>query len=334
MTSQKLTYVDAIAALKIQNDPDAETNFNLNGQAPADLVRHSVQREYILLGISPEDYINKHGASEFSLSDLQACFKTICEDYMTDLVRDRRSMAVEFCSLIIYEIGPESRKGSKTTDKIWKMRFPYNVNGRLITKTLFVATYRTQQYKTLYEANVKLVVTVKQAGLFAMDTFDRLTKMAYQPASPLTLLTPLAGSIFSRDDIPDVSNKTGIPIETLIIAINNSCQSGGQYLNNSSITIAIVSAIVATRNIKDKDTMNSIIGKTIKQFLACGKVFKEDNFLVYSSYAHGGIPSNMAVENLISTFTKMNDPTMRNLAIAAGQTQAQSNINVPTASTP
>lgn len=301
----------------------------MNGMVPNDLLKHTVEREYIILGLEPSEFIKKHGAVEFSLPILQQQFKTICEDYMEALVGDIKSKAVEFCSLVIYEIGPESRKGSKTSDKVWKVRFPYSVNGALKTKTLFIATYRTETFKSLYEKDEKMVVTVKQAGLLAMDTFDRLTDVAYNMSDPVTLLTPLAGSIFSREDIPEMAKLIGTTPSVITKAINNSCQSGGQYLASSTINVAVVPCIVATRNIKDKDLMHSIIGKIIRQYLSCGKTFKPDKFSTYCVYAHGGVPSEMNVDKLVSEFTKLNEPAGRRALLAAMGTAQTAFVSVP-----
>lgn len=111
-------------------------------------------------------------------------------------------MALEFCSKVIYLIGPESRKGAKSTEKVWKIRFPYvDSDGKFVMKTLFISTFINFPYTKSFTTELSMVVTVKQAGLLAMETFNQVCKYAYNQATPLILLTPLAGAIFSREDI-------------------------------------------------------------------------------------------------------------------------------------
>ncbi|CAG9814605.1 unnamed protein product [Phaedon cochleariae] len=135
--------------------------------------------------------------------------------------------------------------------------------GALDVRTLFIATYRNAAYGSNFTPNKSMCVTVEQARLLAMDGFDRLATYALNLPNSLVLLTPLAGSIFSRDDIAKIAQDIGVTPIQVLCAINNSCQSGGQYLNRSSINIAVVASIVATRNIKDEDVAASIVGKTI-----------------------------------------------------------------------
>lgn len=297
------------------------------GQVPTSLLNHVVAKDYIMLGVTPNDFIKHHGSSEFNLAKLQADFKTICTDYDDPLTGDDKSMAVEFCSKVIYTIGPESRKGVKTTDKVWKLKFcRADSNKQLIGGTLFIATHRTTEYDKNFVSGEKLCVTVKQAGLLALPIFDKLCDLAFGQPNPITLLTPLAGSIFSRDDIPALAKKLGVTQEVTIKVINNSCQSGGQYLDNSSASLATVASIVATRNIKDKDVRDGIIGKTIRQYLMQGKTFNKDAFKAYSEYAHGGVPSELSVDKLLTDYTSYKEASIRSLAKSAGQTTTTSSV--------
>lgn len=74
--------------------------------------------------------------------------------------------------------------------------------------------------------------------------------------------------------------------------------------------------------------MQSIIEKTIRQFLGVGKKFDENKCDVYCKFAHGGVPRDMTVNKLISTFTKLNDPSNRITVIASAQTATTSTVPV------
>jgi hypothetical protein len=58
------------------------------------------------------------------MDELKRQFKKHCPDYMDPLQINKALKAVEFCSKVIYEVGPESRKVKKGTgDKVWKFVF-------------------------------------------------------------------------------------------------------------------------------------------------------------------------------------------------------------------
>ena len=59
---------------------------------------------------------------------------------------------------------------------MWKLKCPYVHNGKPVVKVVFVATYKADNaaHKATSEPN-KMVVTVKQASLLSMDTFNRIS---------------------------------------------------------------------------------------------------------------------------------------------------------------
>lgn len=188
--SNYATAESAMNTLGLENSEDNRDIINVSGQIPSALLDHTMVREFFMTGITAEDFINRHGAADLNLAELQKKFKTICKDYVENVGLDTNSYAVEFCSKIIYKIGPQSRKEDRKKDQLWKMRFLYNINGAAHARTLFVATYRNSLYGNVYEQGRKMCLTVKQAGLLAMDTFDKLSALAYNQTIPLFLLTP------------------------------------------------------------------------------------------------------------------------------------------------
>ncbi|CAG9814604.1 unnamed protein product [Phaedon cochleariae] len=233
--SQDVTYQKAVELVGSQNNTDATTAYSMAGMLPMSIANHTVERYFIICGVLPGDYASHHGAGKFELATLQTDFKTICTDYLEELEADTRSYAADFCSKVIYEVGPESRKGDKKTDKVWKLRFMYKAStGALDVSTLFIATYRDAAYGSNFPPNKSMCVTVKQARLLAMDVFDRLATYALKLPNSLVLLTPLAGSIFSTDDIAKIAQDIGVTPIQVLCAINNSCQSGGRSLSDSA----------------------------------------------------------------------------------------------------
>lgn len=318
---------DACTVLGIEHKAEYNDDFEIAGAVPNDLLSHTVSKQYVIIGMTPEEFVAKHGSTEFDINNLKKQFKTICKDYGDNLSLEDKSRAVEFCSKVIYEIGPDSRKGKKTEDKVWKLRFPYKDGSILKIATLFIATYRNSEFKPCYEPGKKLCVTVKQAGLLAMDTFNKLTLLAASASPAVYLLTPLAGAVYSRSDIDKIAEAISATPSAVLICINSSCQSGSQYLDESRLHIAIIAAIVATKNIKNENIKNGIIGKTIKQFLSVKKEWDPIKFEAFASYAHGGVPSDLQPELLIELFERIQKITPRQSVLASSQTVVQSTVS-------
>ncbi|CAH0563010.1 unnamed protein product [Brassicogethes aeneus] len=331
---------DNVAEAHNINKAEYSHSLEVSGVTPLELNEHSQKATYQMIGMTPKDFITDHGAIELDFKALQERFKLYCQDYMEEITLNTKSLAVDFCAKVVYYVGPESRSVKKTTgDKYWRFKFPFTKDGLTdrskISKVVFVATYKSEKtdVKDTTEKN-KLILTVKQASLLAMDTFDKLAVIAYNMSIPKSLFTPLAGAIFSKNDLWSMSKelssyfkKTYTESEVLTM-INNSCQSNGHHLGNSNAAIALVSACVATRNIKDDKVKFSIISKIGKQYVKKGKNFNEFTFDIFSKYATGGVPSNMEPKKLLARLEEVQIST-RQAAIASKNTALSSTIEVP-----
>lgn len=316
------------------------SSLEISGVTPLQLNEHSQKATYQMIGMTPKDFITDHGAIELDFKDLQTRFKTYCQDYMDAITIDTKSLAVDFCAKVVYYVGPESRSVKKTTgDKYWRFKFPYTKDGTTdktkISKVVFVATYKSEKTEVQESTEInKLILTVKQASLLAMDTFDKLALLALGTTIPKTLFTPLSGAIFSKNDLCSMSRELSIQYNktydeaTVLTMINNSCQSNGHHLDNSNAAIALVAACVATRNIKDDKVKFSIISKIGKQYIKKGKNFNENTFDIFAKYATGGVPSNMEPKKLIARLEDVQIST-RQAAIASKNTTMSSTIEAP-----
>ncbi|CAH0562772.1 unnamed protein product [Brassicogethes aeneus] len=332
---------DDVAKAYNLNVNDYNSSLEVSGITPLQLNEHSQKATYQMIGMTPKDFITDHGAIELDFKELQRKFKSYCQDYMETISVDTKSLAVDFCAKVVYYVGPESRSVKKTTgDKYWRFKFPYTIDGLTdktkISKVVFVATYKSEktEVQDSTEAN-KLILTVKQASLLAMDTFDRLAVLALGTSVPKTLFTTLSGAIFSKNDLCSMSKELTIQFNkdyteaTVLTMINNSCQSNGHHLDNSNAAIALVAACVATRNIKDDKVKFSIISKIGKQYVKKGKNFNEVTFDIFAKYATGGVPSNMEPKKLIARLEEVQIST-RQAAIASKDTMMSSTIDAPT----
>lgn len=328
------TSVGDIAKSLRVDEKDLSNELITTGALPIEILSHTQAKEYVIKGITPDDFFTKHSTADVDISQLQSAFKAICIDYMEPLKIDVPSKAVEFCSKIIFEIGPDSRKVKKADgDKVWKFKFAYrDEDGKPYVACAFICTFKADnsEYKQTGEAR-KMILSVKQASLLALDTFCRLSDLAYTHDQTQLLLTPLAGAIFSKRDLPNLAAELKIGIPMLLRRINTSAQTGGHALEDSKIHLAAVCSLVATRGIKDEKVKLSIVTKVIKQYTARGKEFREHTFNIYARFAHGGVPANLSYSKLVESFdTAQNIKiTTRKMAEAVAQSTKTSIVQAP-----
>lgn len=120
--------------------------------------------------------------------------------YVRSMVDDKKSMAVASCSKILFEVGPASIKAKKGLgDKVWKLYYPYNKGSKLEMRVAFVCTYKDDGaiFTQAIKGN-KINLTVQYASLLSVRVLGQISP-SQKP--PIILLTPLAGAVFSRDNI-------------------------------------------------------------------------------------------------------------------------------------
>ncbi|AJG39319.1 nucleocapsid protein [Wuchang Cockroach Virus 1] len=327
------TMEDAFRVLSIDNTDVNRQVFELSGAKPTELTSHSVAKTFTILGMTPDEFIKLHGGAQFDFDEIIMEFTKRCRDFMDALEMHEKNRSVEFASIIIYNIGPESRRiKKKDGDKTWIFQFPYNDNG-IKVETVFVSTFKASQPKT---NSKKLILTVKQASLLAIITLQKINNLLGQTDNPQYMLTPLAGAVFSKDDIPEISAIVKMSQATVVSIVNSSCQSGGQYLADARCDVAAIAGIVATRGIKDDQIKAGIINKTVKQYLNRGKPFDFEIFNTFAKYAHGGVPMEYSASNLMKIFKETQDinkrermPKNSEIVRSAGQTMLSSHVDVP-----
>lgn len=268
-------------------------SYSVAGSKPQALVTHAVAKEYTILGIKADEFMDKHTGMEFNLSELRNVFKLHYDDYMENLEKDIPSKAVDFCSKVIYEVGPGSRKVKKGTgDKVWK--FIFKVGN--IDHYVFIATYKQEnsEFEPSNAVNT-MISSLKQAALLVHETLARLVVFGFQANK---VLTPLAGACFCKEDLAELAEELAISHSTLITRINQSTQGGGHYLSHSDIDIAICASYAATKNVKEENLQKSIVVKVIKQYMTQGHIPNKERIRVICRYATGGIPADFSFENI------------------------------------
>lgn len=173
MAEQSVTLQDVRDTLALPDGTDMAVMTEVTGERPAEIVAHLKDAEYIILGISPDEFMQRHGGDVFDFNALVESFKLICRDYERELQMETKSMAVDFCSKVIYYVGPQSRSVKQNTnDRTWAFKFPYYENRTLICKVAYVCTFKAKNatYSMKHDNPDKIVLSVRHASLLAMLT--------------------------------------------------------------------------------------------------------------------------------------------------------------------
>lgn len=295
-------------ALNLPQTTDFSTLTDIKGLTPNEIMGNAKAREYTILGITPAQFMKEHGGDLFDYEQLKVDFKKICTDYENDLDMDEKSRAVQFCSKMIYTVGPESRSvKQKMGDKTWIFKFPYNTDDGLVVKAAFVCTFKNEGAK--YDLTVnnasRMVLSVRHASLLAIEVMNKITDLCVALIPPTVMLTPLCGAIFSRNDIPKMVTALNLSVSEVVRMLNSSCQSGGHYLKDSELAVAALASIVATSKLAAKgknDERTQIITKVIKQYLNHKKAYTASIFTALSRYATGGVPTDLEPSKLIKIY--------------------------------
>ena len=261
------------------------TTVTVSGTMPENLPRQGLAEVYNIVGMTPEEFTKEFSGEAFDYADLQKRFKEHCKDYAEALMFQTASKAVEFAAKVIYKVGPESRKIKPgQLDRTWRFNFEYGAEKHYV----LVSTFKTTTYVPT-DGDFEMTISVKQASLLAMDTLQKICTISANTHE--YIFTPLAEAIFSRDDIEEIAGILKTTPTSAVIIINNSCQSGGQYLPQSDGSVAIVAAFAATRNLKDENLRKSIITKITKQYLKAQRIVNKTIIYQLAHYATGGVPS-------------------------------------------
>nr|WQM60715.1 MAG: putative N protein [Phasmaviridae sp.] len=282
------------------------TDVDVVSKTPECLLSHTVEQIFDMQLMTPDDFTKAHTADDVNFDELCSNFREFIPDFGQNIIRGQGQMSIFFTAKILFEVGPESRKVKRGSgDKTWKFNIRNEQN--VITKAVYVATFKSKNSYTKTANTQVLVLTIKLATLLASVTFGQLIKFAINEDK--ILMTPLAGAIFSRVDIKELHEKllqykSDLTIADVVITINTSCIPGGQYLPTSTAHCAAVCSIVATTNMKDQTLRSSIISKTVRQYLAAGKTLDKVLFGIYAQFANGGIPNGLEPDTLLELFTE------------------------------
>lgn len=291
--------------------PQAE-DVNYALALPKEISSNVLVESYTVCKLSYVDIIEEVGGNDIDIRVLLDQFGKFCYDFRPqgDYESSIKYYALGFFSKIIYTIGPAARSVKQGTgDKTWRFIIPSSETSQE-NKFIFVSTYKTGAYKKTDTGGDKyMMLTIKQASLIAISIMESVVKLAYEYSNGVYLLTPLAGAIFSKLDITDMSDMVRIMEPShdatyVVRMINASCQPGGHYLPSSNLDCAMVASIVATSAMKDMDQRRSIISKTIRQYITAGKTYNRKLFDILAGFASGGVPADLDFDNILKYFSE------------------------------
>lgn len=281
---------------------EATEVYKIAHRKPESLNEHTVSKHWVLMGMTPEEFSGLHAGTQFDFNALLLEIQTIMPDVSTPVVPGGYKYSIEFASLVLFNIGPASREVKQgQRERTWVMTIPTE-DGNSVN-TIFVSTYKSKAPAIMQPTlqDKKICLTIKQASLIALHAVSQLVPVICN--NEKILLTPLAGAIFCKSDLSKITAETGRQLPDLINMINESAQSGGFYLRNSTCAAAAVCAVVATKYAEKKVAV-AIVTKTIKQYYAHRREMDWALFDILCKYATGGVPSGMSREELL---TRLNE---------------------------
>ncbi|XP_023171373.2 uncharacterized protein LOC115483325 [Drosophila hydei] len=213
----------------------------------------------------------------FDFQKLMKTFTEICPDFCDEPSYANATMSRRFAEQVIFEYSREAKEAkAKNIDEVRKMTLvskcaqEYSIKNK-VTILLYTKNPPPPTQPSLLHGHLEL--TFKQASLLAVAKYCQL--VPYLVARNEIVLTPLAGAIFAKEDLPEFARALREPLPDLVMAIISSCQTDGYYLQHSRCDIALAALI---KTVNDLKMRASIVKKTIKMYKLYGKDFDMARF--------------------------------------------------------
>ncbi|KAH8322651.1 hypothetical protein KR059_002497 [Drosophila kikkawai] len=219
----------------------------------------------------------------FDFVKLKQTFTEICPDFSEEPSYDQPTTSRRFAENVIFAFSKEAAAAkAKKKDVSWSMQLAVkNSKGTLIRSEVKIQTHwvREPPQNQPFVLRGLLVLSFKQASLLAVAKYCQL--VPHQVKRGEVVLTPLAGAVFSKFEIPKLAEDVGEPLADVVVAIISSCQTDGYYLEHSRCHIALVAII---KTVTDLKMQASIVKKTIKMYTLHGKDLDMDKFKQWSTF--------------------------------------------------
>ncbi|XP_068149850.1 uncharacterized protein [Drosophila tropicalis] len=202
---------------------------------------------------------------KFDFEKLLLTFGEVCPDFAAEPNYMNATISRRFAEQVIFEFSKDAKKAKKEKrDETWTLKIKSIKNPVKITVTAFNTTSPPKEQPSLL--NNCLELNFKQASLLAVHKYCQL--VPHQVKRDQIVLTPLAGKVFNKNDLPLLAEALNEPLDKLIMSIISSSQTDGYYLAHSRCHIALV---VLMQTISDLKMRCSLLKKTIKMYKFHGK---------------------------------------------------------------
>ncbi|XP_037721845.1 uncharacterized protein LOC119554841 [Drosophila subpulchrella] len=226
----------------------------------------------------------------FDFEKLKQTFGDICPDFMEEPSYEEATVSRRFAQQVIFTFSKEAAAAkSQKKDVSWSMRLDVvNAKGTAIRSEVKIQTHwiRDPPQNQPFVMRGLLLLSFKQASLLAVEKYCQL--VPHQVKRGEVVLTPLAGAVFSKFEMPKLAEALGEPLEEVVVAVISSCQTDGYYLEHSRCHIALVALI---KTVSDLKMRASIVKKTIKMYKLHGKEFDMEKFKVWSTFLRKSAPA-------------------------------------------
>lgn len=238
---------------------------------------------------------------------LVTAFKKICDDYDT-VVHDRKAetKVLSFCNKMIFIIGPRADE-LKQSPKKHLFTLQFDNDG---TRSVFISTDLSDNAENkirTFNNGMQLILTPRQGSLLAVSAYYRMIEFVAKNDNNPNLdkfITPIAADVFSTSDLLQIAAILDVEQHIALIILNESCLSGGYFLQHSDVNVALVAVMESTK-FRDVEIKSEIVMKCLAEYAHRGKQIDIVTFSRLSQYATGGLPYHCRYKVIVDSYNKL-----------------------------
>lgn len=263
-----------------------------------------------VLGVSNEKLSEKLKDQVADFPKVQKLFDAMFIDKPDD-PKDTPKRKLEFAIHILYNICAQAQKlTKKNADGVWTIKNEYgakkNTTDLHVVNKIFVTTYKDYKPPACDKDGPivgKLVMTIRQALLIATNIICIAAEEMYE--NKIIVLTPLAGEIFPRTEVPRLALRLKLTEIEVIQTIIASALSSGHHLIYADINCAMACALVATHKMKE-EPRRAIVTRIGNQYVNAKRgIFKKQTMIIWLSSATRSLLSSTDCTKPLSLYNKI-----------------------------
>ncbi|KAH8309788.1 hypothetical protein KR067_004538 [Drosophila pandora] len=245
-------------------------------------------------------------AFKLDFERLKQTFIAICPDFEEEPSFEVATISRRFAQDVIFTYSKEAKTAkAKNKDVGWSMRLNVaNAKGVNLRNEVYIQTHfvREPPQHQPFVIRDRLLLSFKQASLLAVEKYCQL--VLHHVKRGEVILTPLAGAIFSIEDMPKLAEALPEPLADVVMAVISSCQTDGYYLQHSRCHIALLALIKTVRDLKMRA---SLVKKTIKMYQLHGKELQMEQFQRWSTFLKDSTPNKQRCNSHNEDYDKLTE---------------------------